>query len=105
MASYNVHAGAKGIFFKLGMLNPTGIIAGASNAGLTEPGQNMAVTLTLVTTLLFGPKWKFDDIVALKVLAKLRDEIPGSLFRAERKLQRDDVRHQSGMKTAARKAG
>lgn len=94
MASYNVHASARGIFFRHSTLDPAILIAGASNAGLTEPGQNLAVTLTLVTTLLFGPNWKFEDIVALKVITKIRDEIPDALFRAERKLQRDEAARQ-----------
>jgi len=94
MASYNVHASAKGIFFRLGSLDPLSIVAGASNAGLSEPAQNLAVSLTIITSLLFGPRWEFEDIVALKTLAKIRDEIPNAFIRAERKLQRDENYHQ-----------
>lgn len=104
MASYNVHASAKGIFFRLSLLDSSGVIAGASNAGLTEPGQNTAITLTIITSLLFGRPWKLEDIVALQTLAKLRDEIPGALYRAEHKLKRDDARHRKQNRTGKRSA-
>lgn len=91
IASYNVHASARGVFYRLGHLDPSGIIAGASNAGLAEPAQNMASTLTLVTMLLLGPRWTLEDIVALRTLSKIRDEIPDVFSRAERKLQRDHM--------------
>lgn len=103
MASYNVHASSRGAFFRLSLLDSSGIIAGASNAGLAEPGQNTAFTLTLVTTLLYGPRWKFDDIVALQVLSRLRDEIPSAFLRAERKLQRDDALYKKQIKAKRKK--
>jgi len=41
LASHNVHANPKGVFFKLGLLGDVDVLlAGASNAGLSEPGQN-----------------------------------------------------------------
>lgn len=93
MASYNVHASAKGIFFKLSLLDATGIIAGASNAGLTDPAQNTAISLTSITALLFGPRWTLDKIIQLKSISILRDEIPQAFYDAERKLRRDDARY------------
>jgi len=104
MASYNVHASAKGVFFRLSHLDSSVIIAGASNAGLTEPGQNTAITLTAITSLLFGRPWKFEDIVVLQTLAEIRDEIPGTLYRAERKLERDDARHRKQNRVRKRSA-
>jgi hypothetical protein len=104
-ASYNVHAGPQGIFFRLGLLTPGGIIAGASNAGLTEPGQNMAATLALVNALLFGPRWTFEDIVTLKLLKKLNDQIPSFLLRSERKLKRDDISHRKKQTETRSKRG
>jgi len=46
MASYNVHAGPKGLYFKLGNLDGSpALLAGASNAGLTDPAQHAARSL------------------------------------------------------------
>ena len=63
MASYNVHASPKGVYFKLGALDgsPT-LLAGASNAGLEEPGQHAAVSLMEITLLLIDDSPIFDDI-------------------------------------------
>jgi hypothetical protein len=97
MASYNVHAGAKGIFFRLTQLGPQEVIlAGPSNAGLTDPAQNTAITLTSVTSLLFAKKWTLDNVVQMLVLAKLRDEIPHTFWQADVKLRRDDARYRAG---------
>ncbi|HEY1612095.1 MAG TPA: DUF5677 domain-containing protein [Rhizomicrobium sp.] len=83
MASYNVHASPKGIFFRHSTLEPTmNIIAGASNVGLSEPGQNTAFTLTLITGLLYGPRYTFVDVISLKAMIALRNEIPGAFVRA-----------------------
>ncbi|TFV40767.1 hypothetical protein E4K66_07955 [Bradyrhizobium frederickii] len=102
IASYNVHASARGVFFRLSELDASGIVAGASNAGLTEPAQNTASALTLVTMLLLGPRWTLEDIVALRVLSKIRDEIPAVFSRAERKLQRDDARHRKRLRDSGK---
>jgi hypothetical protein len=91
MASYNVHAGTKGITFRLSALgDPTTLVAGASNAGFMEPGQNAAVTFTQITALLFD--WRrptFKYMIELRTLSLLRDEAVRALSRAERKLDRD----------------
>lgn len=91
MASYNVHAGPKGIMFRLGLLtDQEQIIAGASNAGFLDPGQNAAFTLTQITVLLYeGRMSKFDSILEVKTLALLRDEISRVLAQADRRLRRD----------------
>lgn len=92
MASYNVHASPKGISYRIGTIDdPSLLIAGATNAGLEEPGQNTAFSLTQITALLFGPKWKLDDLARMQAMVSLRDEIPDALLRAARKLRRDEV--------------
>ena len=95
MACQNVHAGIKGITQQLGVLpGSQAILAGASNAGLEEPGQNTAITLTLVTFTLFGPRWQLDDVVMLKVLADLQNKAVKAFVRAGRRLERDEAARQ-----------
>lgn len=49
MASYGVHADSKGIFFRLGILGDQSLIlAGASDAGFVDSGQNTAITLVQI---------------------------------------------------------
>jgi Family of unknown function (DUF5677) len=94
MASYNVHASPKGVYFKLGSLEGSPVLlAGASNAGLTDPAQHTAVSLAEITLLIIGDSPIFDDIVIGKIVARLEAEILPELGKADRKLRRDDRRH------------
>lgn len=91
MASYNVHASPKGVYFKLGSLKGSPVLlAGASNAGLTEPAQNAAVSLAEITLLAIGGSPIFDDVVAGKIAAKLASIIPLEFFKADKKLHHDE---------------
>lgn len=91
MASHNVHASTKGIAYRLGSLdNHYAVIAGASNVGFVEPGQNLALSLMHITILLLPTSWTLDKIVQLMVLNKLHDRIPSALARSERAIARDE---------------
>lgn len=69
LASYAVHAGVKGIYFKLGVEDGSDVIlAGASDVGFTESAQNMAVTLNIINALLLLDQPNMDEIVMMKVL-------------------------------------
>jgi hypothetical protein len=59
----NVHAGIKSIYVRLGLLDYDGLLAGRSNGGLMEPGQNAAQTLTLISVLVCMSEDRFDDLV------------------------------------------
>lgn len=92
LASYNVHAGPHALFFRLGLIEDSGFLAGCSNAGLSEPGQNTAVTFTLISSILMGDSPSFDDQVSMKTMELLMDEIPMAFAKAENKLKRDHFR-------------
>src|SRR5436190_21557442 len=66
MASYNVHANAKGIFWKLGLMPETQLLlAGSSNVGLADPGQSAALSLVQVTTVFATLQPSLDNNVAV----------------------------------------
>jgi Family of unknown function (DUF5677) len=91
MASQNVHASAKGIAYRLGSLNGKyAVIAGASNVGFVEPGQNLAITLLQMTMLLLPKSWTLDKIAKLKVLIELQRRIPKFLAGSERAIVRSE---------------
>jgi hypothetical protein len=91
MGNDNIHAGIKSMYVRLGLLGEyEGLLAGRSNAGLTEPGQNAAHTLTQVALLVCFSEPVFDDYVIADMLTTLRDEIPRSFARADAQLRRDD---------------
>jgi Family of unknown function (DUF5677) len=69
MASQNVHAGVKEIRFRLGLLRQDEVmLAGPSNAGLEEPGQNAAITLSQLTVVLPQAPFDLDTLVKMQVL-------------------------------------
>lgn len=94
MASYNVHASPKGIYFKLGQLEQSTkiLLAGMSNAGLVEPAQNAAITLSKTTLLVCNDEAApaFENNVFVKVVDRLAREIPSQFAQADAKLKLDD---------------
>jgi len=69
LASYNVHANPKGVFFKLGLLPETQILlAGPSDFGLADPGQNTAYSLCLLTSTLVMLNPNVDAVLSLKII-------------------------------------
>ncbi len=88
MGNDNVHAGVKSMYVRLGLLNDyDSLLAGRSNAGLTDPAQNAAHTLTQIAVLVcLSPK--LDDVVAANIMQGLREEIPDSFWQADRRLRR-----------------
>jgi hypothetical protein len=91
MASYNVHASAHGIVHRLGVYDAEKlIIAGASNAGLSVPAQNVAISLVQLTQLLLGKRLSIDETSFLKMLVLLSAEIGEKFCRVEATLKRDE---------------
>lgn len=93
MGNDNIHAGIKSMYFRLGLLNRDGLLAGRSNAGLMEPGQNTAYTLTQLAAVVGLSEPIMDDLVAADMMRMLRDDVPKSLYKAEMRLRRDDDRY------------
>jgi hypothetical protein len=82
MASTNVHANPKGVFFKLGLLEETDILlAGPSDAGLRDPGFGTAHSLMQISTIMLELNPTFENTIAAKIILALTDEI-GAAFAA-----------------------
>ncbi|BCJ92163.1 hypothetical protein IZ6_28980 [Terrihabitans soli] len=96
MASHNVHAGIKGLTHRLSSLAPDRFVAGSSNAGLDEPGQNTAITFCQITVLLLAYRPEFDEVVAMKLLSDLRDDCVREFVKAGRKLKKEERERQTG---------
>ena len=77
MASHNVHANPKGVFFELGLApnGPEVLLAGPSNTGLADPGQLTAISLGQITVALLGTQADIDGLVISRILLELMDEI------------------------------
>ncbi|MBN8813448.1 MULTISPECIES: DUF5677 domain-containing protein [unclassified Sphingomonas] len=104
MASYNVHASTKGIAFRLGLLDDSGVtaLAGASNAGFVDPAQNTSQALVEVTSLLLTRNGRFDELVEMEILIALRDRLPKALDRANRELERAHRRQLKAERTRSK---
>jgi len=76
MASHNVHANPKGVFFKLGLLEEAELLlAGPSNAGFADPGHSAAISLVQASTPLTLLHPTLDNVIVLRVMVDLVDEI------------------------------
>ncbi len=90
MASHNVHANPKGVFFKLGLVDETDVLlAGPSNAGLADPGHSAAISLLHVSTALGLIEPTLDSLVGLRILERLEDEVGKAFFEAHLQLEKD----------------
>jgi hypothetical protein len=90
MASHNVHANPKGLFFKLGLLKESELLlADPSNAGLADPGSAAALSLAQVSTALSLLQTTVDNTVALQIIAQLVDEIGEAFGKAHERLAED----------------
>lgn len=87
LASHNVHANPKGVFFKLGLLDEADLLlAGGSNAGLADPGSNTAVSLVQACSSLMRLQPSFDGMAAIRTLLALGEETGLAFQSAHEKL-------------------
>ena len=84
LSHINVHAGSKGIFYRLGSPpNDDLLVAGASIFGIGEPGQNTAYTISnLTSTLLLYKNNNLDNLGSVLALRKFMEEVVWEFDRA-----------------------
>lgn len=93
MASHNVHANPKGVFFKLGLIPESGdvLLTGPSNLGLADPGHCTTNSLLKITTNLLTFKPNLDRIVVCNILISLEKEVADAFINVELKLEENIV--------------
>lgn len=84
LAHVNVHAGSKGISYRLGSPpNEDLLVAGASIFGIGEPAQNTAYTINkLTSTVLLYKNNSFDNLGSILALRKFMEEVIWEFDRA-----------------------
>ena len=87
MASDNVHANSHGLYFRMGLDHGERnvLLAGASTAGLADPGHATAISLMQITITLLGTNPNADTITTMTVLSKLVDEIGQTSLKIHKK--------------------
>jgi hypothetical protein len=77
-ASMNVHASAKGAFYRVGLIdgdaNSPILLAGRSNVGFEEPANLASISLTQFTIAILAIKPDMDQLVYMKVVEYLQKE-------------------------------
>lgn len=83
LACQNVHAGSRGLHFALGIPHDARgmLLAGASEAGLADPGHHMAISLTMVTVAFLTAHPNLDGLVACHCMLKVCDDIGREMLR------------------------
>lgn len=74
-ASTDVHAGAAALSPWLSRASQDTVLVGPSNAGIADPGQNMALSIGLLTTTLATLAPTLDSLVGSQVLVDLTNEV------------------------------
>lgn len=76
-ACQSVHAGSQALFFSLASSEQAEeiLFAGASDAGLADPGHHAAISLMMTTVALLTSRPNLDGLVSCQCLLKLCDEI------------------------------
>lgn len=76
LASHNVHAGPKGISFRLGLLEGEDLLlSGASMHGLADVGINAAISLIQITTIAMNQATDLDRLCTVSAMLTLMDEV------------------------------
>ena len=100
MANISIHAGPKGIRFSLGSLDKNIIPAGPSNMGLADPGSNTAISLHNINTALLTTKLNIENLIFLKAMNSLVNEINEALFRCHKYTWNEYERRKKEMETS-----
>ena len=88
LASNYVHLGPKASSFSLGVVNGSKILlAGASNYGLADPGQNTCISLNQITTELLTLYPTYERLMITKVMSLLLDEICESFVEIQKEIE------------------
>lgn len=91
MASHGIHSHSKGILFQLGQIEPErALLAGASNAGLADPGHTTLTSLLQCTTTYICTEPNIEALITLKAMAHLVDEAGQAFLAAHKALVRDE---------------
>jgi len=91
MASHNVHAGAKGIMFRLGVSDGLDLLlAGPSNQGLADPADGVARSVMQATVPMLVTRPDIDNLATAKIMMRYVTEIGEAFLEAHRAMGERD---------------
>lgn len=91
MACQSVHAGSHALLFSLSNPAPWNVpfLAGASNAGLCDPGHCAAISLNMASVALLTFEPKLDSLITCKCMQLLGEDIGEAFFAAHQVLEEE----------------
>ncbi|MDD2715255.1 MAG: DUF5677 domain-containing protein [Candidatus Wallbacteria bacterium] len=93
------HCCARGLTYKLGKMDTcSGLgLAGASNYGLADPGQNAGTSLSIVTASLIAHAPSVERLMILQAIQELSPEIGTEFCRVQKEVEEDEMRFNNRM--------
>jgi len=92
LACNNIHSGAKGNLYNLGLIKNYGsvLLCGSSNYGLAEAGQNTAISLHQICTVLLMQRTEYEHLVFAKVMEILTHEICEAFVEVQKQIELEE---------------
>ena len=92
LACNNIHSGAKGNFYNLGLIENDGsvLLCGLSNYGLADAGQNTAISLQQICTVLLMQRTEYEHLVFAKVMEILTHEICEAFVGVQKQIELEE---------------
>jgi hypothetical protein len=90
MASNSTHASPKGVGYRLGLMPDSPLLlAGPSDYGLADPGQNSAISLMQLTVCLLTTNPTIDGLMTLTAMQRLVDEIREAFCKIQFEIEKE----------------
>lgn len=87
-ACNTIHAGPKAAYYSIGICGASNVmLAGPSNFGFADPGQNTALALFQLTTNLVLNFMDYDNIVELNILSRFLEKTKNKFFEIQKKIE------------------
>ncbi len=92
LACNNVHFGAKGSLYNLGLIDDYQhvLFSGASNYGLADAGQNSAISLTQICATLAVHKSTYESLIGVNILNMLLDNVCNSFVKVQKEIENEE---------------
>ncbi len=92
LACFGVHASPRKLVQPMHQWDPTTHVPGLFSAGFESSGINTAYTLVQATLTLFGDEWDLDELVELRVLVCVRDDVAMKMGTTAQRIEREEQR-------------
>jgi hypothetical protein len=89
VASHGVHGGPRALLSRLGVPDAVGtLIVGPSNAGLSDAGQDAAITLRVICTRLLAHRADLEGSTTARIIGLFAQDTVDAFVRAEQEMDR-----------------